>query len=169
MILLIQMIFFLLAYVKRTDKFTDLAYSGMFVAVVIWLFMHSTQTLFHRILLVVVLAWGVRLLVYLMVRIIVIGKDDRFDEMRDRPLALLAFRLMQGTGIWIILFPVIAAMRDTAGGEITWVSWCGLLIRLIGWSIESIADMQKFRAKRRHPQRWVDTGLWRRARHPNYF
>lgn len=45
----------------------------------------------------------------------------------------------------------------------------GMLISVVGLVVESVADLQKNAAKRVNPRRFVDTGLFRIVRCPNYF
>jgi steroid 5-alpha reductase family enzyme len=45
----------------------------------------------------------------------------------------------------------------------------GLLISAAGLTLEATADLQKNRAKKKNPGRFVDTGLFRLVRCPNYF
>ena len=45
----------------------------------------------------------------------------------------------------------------------------GIVISLIGIVLEMVADGQKTAAKKKDPHRWVDTGLYRMVRCPNYF
>ena len=45
----------------------------------------------------------------------------------------------------------------------------GILISIAGLSVETCADLQKSAAKRVDPSRFVDTGLFRIVRCPNYF
>lgn len=45
----------------------------------------------------------------------------------------------------------------------------GLLVSIFGICFESLADFQKNQAKKRNPGRFVDTGLYRIVRCPNYF
>jgi steroid 5-alpha reductase family enzyme len=47
----------------------------------------------------------------------------------------------------------------------------GFLVWAAGLLIETVADAQKFAAKRRPggDARWMATGLWKYSRHPNYF
>ena len=45
----------------------------------------------------------------------------------------------------------------------------GIIISVAGLVIESLADIQKSRAKKVNPGRFVDTGLYRIVRCPNYF
>lgn len=44
----------------------------------------------------------------------------------------------------------------------------GVIIMMLGIIVESIADLQKNRAKKKNPGRFVDTGLFRLVRCPNY-
>ena len=47
----------------------------------------------------------------------------------------------------------------------------GLLIWVFGFAIEVIADLQKnrFNANPDNKGKFIQTGLWSRSRHPNYF
>ena len=51
-----------------------------------------------------------------------------------------------------------------------WVG-VGLLLWIVGFSIEVIADRQKteFRNDAENSEKFITTGLWRYSRHPNYF
>ena len=48
-------------------------------------------------------------------------------------------------------------------------AWAGTVIATLGIIIEAIADAHKSRAKKTNPGRYVDTGLYRMVRCPNYF
>ena len=45
----------------------------------------------------------------------------------------------------------------------------GMIISIIGLIIETTADLQKNKAKKQNPARFVDTGLYKLVRCPNYF
>jgi len=47
--------------------------------------------------------------------------------------------------------------------------WIGAIIAAVGVVIEMVADAQKSAAKKVNPSRYVDTGLYRLVRCPNYF
>lgn len=47
-------------------------------------------------------------------------------------------------------------------------TWIGAAVMLFGVSFESAADIQKNKAKKVNPKRFVDTGLYRIVRCPNY-
>ena len=60
-------------------------------------------------------------------------------------------------------------MNTRAGGEVSdlW-AWGGAALVLCGILLEAGADAQKSAAKKRNPKRFVDTGLYRIVRCPNY-
>ena len=47
-------------------------------------------------------------------------------------------------------------------------AWTGAIVAFIGFATETIADTQKSTAKRNNPQQFVNTGLYRIVRCPNY-
>lgn len=49
-----------------------------------------------------------------------------------------------------------------------WV-WVGLVMSALGVFVEIVADVQKSAAKKKNDRRFVDTGLYRIVRCPNYF
>jgi len=56
---------------------------------------------------------------------------------------------------------------DNAGGSHVW-TYIGAALMLLGFVFEAVADQQKSRAKKQNPKRFVDTGLYRIVRCPNY-
>lgn len=78
-------------------------------------------------------------------------------------------------GIWVsaaLLYacetaPVLFRLENGAGTD-GWVI-AGCIIMICGLIIESMADLQKNAAKKVNPRRFVDTGLYRIVRCPNYF
>lgn len=78
-------------------------------------------------------------------------------------------------GLWIsvaLLYvcetsPVLARLAN--GGHTDVVLIIGILISACGLITESTADLQKNAAKKKNPHRFVDTGLYRIVRCPNYF
>jgi steroid 5-alpha reductase family enzyme len=116
-----------------------------------------------------VVLWGGRLAGYLVHRIVRMGRDTRFDGVRERFWAFARFWLFQGIAVWVIMLPV--TLWFARPGPWSWPMPVGCGVWLAGLLVETVADAQKFRAKSRPggASRWVDTGLWRHARHPNYF
>ncbi|MDO4805433.1 MAG: DUF1295 domain-containing protein [Lachnospiraceae bacterium] len=59
--------------------------------------------------------------------------------------------------------------RLSNGGETGVTTLIGAVIMALGIVLESAADIQKTMAKKKNPKRFVDTGLFRIVRCPNYF
>jgi len=168
--LLVQAIFFAFAATLETDKVTDLSYGSTFVLIAVALLTHSdAEGAAPFVLAGMAIAWGVRLSGYLLYRIVHMGRDARFDGIRERFWSFFRFWLFQGLAVWVILLPV--TLWFSRPGPWTFWMGTGAAIWLMGLVIEAVADQQKF-AFKRTPQgrsRWTDTGLWRYSRHPNYF
>lgn len=64
------------------------------------------------------------------------------------------------------ILPVFYRLNNGSGTN-TW-TWIGLAVMLCGIALESAADLQKNKAKKTNPRRFVDTGLYRLVRCPNY-
>lgn len=66
--------------------------------------------------------------------------------------------------------PVAFRLANAANGVAVndlW-AWIGAAIMLLGILLEAISDAQKNAAKKQNPKRFVDTGLYRIVRCPNY-
>ncbi|MDD3662116.1 MAG: DUF1295 domain-containing protein [Candidatus Dojkabacteria bacterium] len=166
----IQVVFSIAAVLLRTDLFTDLSY-GMTFVIGSWLNLVLTENLtaITVLLTILITIWGIRLAGYLFIRIIVTGRDRRFDGIRENPVKFLIFWLFQGVSVWVILLPAQVVFLSNPSNSIPLISWIGAFVAFLGISIETVADQQKFTFKRKKPERWIDTGLWKFSRHPNYF
>jgi len=168
----IQAALFALAATFRTDKVTDLSYGLTFIALAVFLVRDDVPwgSPATALALMVVL-WGVRLAGYLFFRILRIGRDARFDGVRERFWAFARFWFFQGVAVWIIMVPVTLWFALPAARE-PWSLWmaAGALTWAVGLAIETVADAQKFADRNQTGgRRWTDRGLWRYSRHPNYF
>jgi len=164
----VQAVFFVFAASLKTDKVTDLSYGLTFVALAGLVLVNPDSRAPAQLALAgMVILWGVRLATYLLYRIIRIKRDPRFDGVREHFWTFFRFWFFQGVAVWVIMLPVILWFERpgpwSAGKTI------GLSIWFAGLVIETIADIQKFVLKSRGGSRWMDTGLWRYSRHPNYF
>jgi len=165
--MLINLIMFIPAYFFRTDKLTDISYALTFVTCITYGFISSEKTAIQSILLAMILAWAFRLGSFLLYRIQQFKKDSRFDEMRSKLLSFLGFWLLQGLTVFILLIPT--ALLFNGNDQLVFsLSFVGVLIFALGLAIESIADYQKMKFKKSGASLWIDTGIWRISRHPNY-
>lgn len=168
--LLVQAVFFAFAATLKTDKVTDLSYGLTFVLIVVALVRDSrAEGAAPVVLAVMVIAWGLRLAGYLLYRIVHMGRDARFDGIREKFWSFFKFWLFQGLAVWVIMLPV--TLWFSRPGPLRPWMWAGALVWLAGFVIETVADQQKFAFKQTEQgrSRWTDTGLWRYSRHPNYF
>jgi steroid 5-alpha reductase family enzyme len=127
-----------------------------------------------KVMLLVIVAWAIRLAVHITVRNWGHGEDRRYQEIRERNQPNFALKslwlvfLLQAVLAWIVALPVLAA---TGGGE--WTAWdsIGAAIAIGGFVVESLADAQLARFRRQADNKGLvmDRGLWRWSRHPNYF
>lgn len=167
--LVIQAVFFAFAAALKTDKVTDLSYGLSFVVIAFVLLGWSDAAAGPLVLAGMVVVWGLRLAGYLLFRIIHMGRDARFDGVRENFARFLRFWTFQGIAVWVIMLPVIVWFG--APGAWNPLMWIGVSMWGAGFVIETIADAQKFAAKSQPggAGRWMETGLWRYSRHPNYF
>ena len=78
------------------------------------------------------------------------------------------------TAIWITcaalyvtqVIPVFYRLSNGTGSDL--FTWIGGAVMALGLIFESLADLQKNAAKKINPRRFVDTGLYRIVRCPNY-
>ena len=125
------------------------------------------------VLTALVSVWAIRLGSFLLLRVLIRRRDARFDKMRDSPLRLAAFWILQTVWVWTTSLPLtfvnMYTVTETPIGLIDQFGWC---MWTMGFLLESVADVQRhnFNMKRTERGRpFLDTGLWRYSRHPNYF
>ena len=168
----VQALFFAFAASFRTDKVTDLSYSLSFAVITaILVFAERAFAPVQLLVALLVLAWAIRLGSYLLARILRIGKDERFDDKRGNFREFLKFWILQAFAVWLIMLPVTVLLSLDGVAGIGAVSLAGTLLWAIGFGIEAASDAQKgaFKKEPANAGRWIDSGLWRFSRHPNYF
>ncbi len=169
--LVVNLAFFAVAAIRRTDVVTDLSYSLSFAVLAIVLPSLGAHEPVQLAASLLVLVWAVRLGGYLLVRILRIKVDHRFDDMRDRPLRFARFWLLQAISVAVIMLPVSYLLGRESPPDVGVWALIGVAIWLTGLVIETAADAQKssFKAKEENRERFITSGLWRYSRHPNYF
>ena len=166
----INTLFFIYAFIRKTDVVTDLSYSLSFFLATTYIYVvHAEKNLLQTMLLVIVVLWALRLGSYLFSRIIVTKVDHRFDDKRNSFVRFGAFWLIQATAVWVVLLPVTLAMgaKDLVINMPFLIG--GFVLSLFGLIYETVADHQKTTFKKKNPKKLITTGLWANSRHPNYF
>jgi len=162
-----NLIMFIPGFLFKTDKLTDLSYSLTFIILMIYSAIFSELSPEKIILLSMITIWGLRLGIFLFIRIQKMRYDRRFDGIRESFFKFLRFWLLQGLAVWIILLPAILFMS----GDLDNVLGIGFVVWALGFLIETTADLQKYRfnQNRSNKDKFIDSGIWKYSRHPNYF
>jgi len=168
----IQILFFIFAAIFKTDKVTDLSYGLTFIGLAIFsLFDNGTFFRYQLISSLLITLWGLRLSGYLFIRILKIKNDKRCDGIRENFIKFAQFWFFQAIAVWIISLPNTYIQSLKIDTSINALMIVGVLIFLVGLTIETIADIQKFVFKNdpKNKGKWIQSGVWKYSRHPNYF
>lgn len=168
---LIQWLVFIPAYLLQTEKFFDITGSITYVLVTFVTLYFSGVDSRSVLLSALVIIWAVRLGSFLFGRIHKAGKDGRFDEIKPSFIRFLNVWTIQGLWVTFTASAALVAISSTSRKELDLFAIVGFLVWLIGFAIEVAADTQKsrFSADPANKGKFIQTGLWARSRHPNYF
>ena len=165
----LQWLAFIPAYLRQTEKFYDLTGSLSYISVVLvalWLSGHTDSR--SLLLAAIIILWALRLGSFLFLRIMADGSDSRFDKIKPRPMSFLATWSLQGLWVSVTAGCALAAITsDTV--PLTLVDLFGIVLWVLGFALEVVADRQKRQFRQRHgSDQFITTGLWSHSRHPNY-
>ncbi|PKO12215.1 MAG: hypothetical protein CVU39_25425 [Chloroflexi bacterium HGW-Chloroflexi-10] len=169
---LIQWLVFIPSYLLQTEKYFDLTGSFSYIALTLLAVLLSpVQDGRSFLLLALVVIWAGRLGTFLFRRINKAGKDTRFDEIKPSFIRFLNTWNLQGLWISLTLAAALAAITTNTRKELDVFALVGFLVWVVGFSIEAGADAQKnrFRSDPKNKGKFIQSGLWSRSRHPNYF
>lgn len=129
------------------------------------------------LVLSLVVIWGARLGLHLLLRNHGKPEDYRYAQMRAEHgesfvwRSLVTVFLLQAMLVLVISMPVAAVFQRSAPVAVSWLDAFAAMIVTAGIAIEAAADAQLARFRRQPSQlgKVLDTGLWRYSRHPNYF
>ena len=167
---------FIFAYKNQTDKLTDVTYALTFalLAGYYWFSAEGANDAYKLSLMFMIVIWSIRLGSYLFFRVMIKGKDDRFDGWRDDLKKYLRFWVLQGCSVWVLSIPFIIGLTKPKEAILAIqnnkVVMLGMAIWMIGFFIEALADRQKFRF-RLNPEnegKFMNRGLFSIVRFPNY-
>ena len=146
------------------------------LAVATAIIFRSQMTLPVAILCLVLFVYGIRLALYLLLRE---RRSASYKKILYQPENTARKPLFVMFMIWISCALLYVGQMSPAtfylanmgaGAEVNelW-AWIGAVVATLGVVIEMVADKQKSAAKRVNASRFVDTGLYRIVRCPNYF
>ena len=161
----------------RNNGIVDVAWALAFTPLVLlyaWVSAGTPER--DGLLLVMVLAWSLRLSVYLGRRVWALHpvEDTRYQDLRRAWAANLDVRFFvffQAQAMAAVFFSLPHLLAATNGSPLTATDAVGVGLWLVGLTGESLADWQlaRFKANPTNRGRICDVGLWALSRHPNYF
>lgn len=129
-----------------------------------------------KLLYGLVIIWAVRLALHLARRWLGEAEEDkRYQSMRRRAgnlfwiKSLVTVFALQGTLILLIAQPLIHLPAFLNPPAVPVAFYIFLAIGALGLGIETVADIQLTRFRALGQGGILNTGLWARSRHPNYF
>lgn len=144
-ILLAQWAAFVPSFLARTEHFYDLTGSLTYIgAMVASRALSPARDGRQLVASLFVMAWALRLGLFLFTRVLRVGKDSRFDGVKERPLAFLLFWTVQALWVFLCSLPVLVCNQKQAGEErVAWpgpTDAAGILLYVAGLATE--ASMQ---------------------------
>jgi steroid 5-alpha reductase family enzyme len=168
----INWVAFVPAYLRQTEHYYDLVGSLTYLTTTVLALALSRPSDGRSWLLVILIViWAGRLGTFLFRRVKAVGKDGRFDRIKQSPIRFLLAWSTQA--LWVIFTAAAAhaAIASSQSEPLGWVAAIGILVWIFGFAVEAAADGQKnrFRSDPSNQGRFIDQGLWAWSRHPNYF
>jgi len=176
-IFLFMTVVFCLALIKKDNSIVDTAWGLGFIGVaILTFFLREGWTIRHIFMSGLVLIWGMRLAIHIVIRNRGRGEDFRYAKWRQEWGRWFVLRsyfqifLLQGVFLFVIALPIVF-VNFSDRPDLTLVDFLGVCVWCIGFVFEAVGDYQLRRFKKRPENKGmiIKTGLWKYTRHPNYF
>ena len=174
-IFVIQWIAYIPAFIFKTEKFYDLTGSITYISAIAFALYSTNDSqsldLGSLIIGAAIIIWAVRLGSFLFIRVHKDKKDGRFDSIKTSFSQFFMTWTLQGMWVFICSSAALIAIANPSGVVINSIFVFGLVLFILGFVVEVIADNQKsaFRSIPENKDAFINEGLWARSRHPNYF
>ena len=168
----IQILFFIPSYLLKTERLYDLVGSSTYIVVTTIAYLSvPNKSVTDTILFLFISIWGIRLGTYLFRRILRDNDDVRFEKAKKNFFWFLQYWIGQALWVSITSCAAVIAILKTESNSINNILILGVLIWVLGFTLEVIADLQKskFKKNQNTNKTFISTGLWSKSRHPNYF
>ena len=171
-IFVVQWIGLIHARLFETEHYFDLVGSLTYITVTVFAIQQAADFAIRQQMIAgAVILWAARLGPFLFRRIQKAGEDRRFRKIKlSTPRFLLTWTL-QGTWVFITAGAALAAIMTPNAAAPETLFFVGAGMWVVGMAIEVVADNQKsaFKANPVNADKFITTGIWARAQHPNYF
>jgi len=175
------LVFFLYAWPQHTEYLYDFTGMMTFISVTLYSFFGSGARNGHEqwtnarniILSAMVLIWTLRLGSFLFQRIRGEGgSDGRFDPVRNCFPRFFMMWTLQGVWVYWVTLPMTYANGKAYGdSKLIASDYIGWFLWVFGFAFEALGDYQKteFKEDPKNRGKFINVGLWKYTRHPNYF
>jgi len=171
--LALNWIAFIPSYIKQTEHYYDIVGSLSYLSVIIFLCFEGNVLGNPRAMLIAAMGaiWTIRLGSFLFMRIKKSGADSRFDEIKTNFLRFWVAWTLQALWGFLTLAAALVVLTSNKVVDLGVYAIIGLVIWVVGFGIEVIADRQKtqFKEDISNKGKFISQGLWAYSRHPNYF
>ena len=167
----IQLVGFIISAILKTEKFYDLSGAATYLTAILVSLLVRSDTVHPRQVIVSVLGmiWCLRLGIFLFQRVLKV-EDKRFAELKTDIKKFAVPWILQVLWVFLTALPIYICNANP-GSQIAlqWSDYLGIIIWAIGFIIETVADYQKNVFKNAHPRDFIQSGIWKYSRYPNYF
>lgn len=156
----------------KTEHYYDLTGSITYLSVTAVAVLLSDDLDARAVVVAVLVAvWALRLGSFLFRRVKRDGRDGRFDTIKVDPVRFLMAWTVQALWVLLTMSCALAVITAQERQGFDALAVVGLVVWLVGFTIEVVADRQKSAFKRDpdNAGRFISSGLWSWSRHPNYF
>ena len=168
-ILSLNSVFFIHSYFFKSDIFFDLVGSFSFLSIGIASLLLLPDIDANQILIFFLLVfWSLRLGPFLFLRRIGAGNDERLSEYFKSPISLYFLWCMNSLWVFFTSLSMIIIFSSKTTYDFGLLQWLGLIIWVFGYIIEVISDSQKNKFNKTNKGKFINIGLWKYIRHPNY-
>lgn len=172
-----MILLFIISITKKDNSIADIGWGiGFILVAFLTFFLEPVFEIRHVLVTGLVLIWGLRLAIHILIRNKGKGEDYRYAKWRKEwgkyflIRSFLQVFMLQGLIMLIISYQVILVNSSKKPG-IHILDILGLLVWLFGFLFETVGDFQllKFKRDKKNKGKIMKSGLWRYTRHPNYF
>lgn len=167
---------FVVGHYLKDNSIVDVFWGPGFVVIAAYTLMEAPDWDVRKLVVsFLVLIWGTRLAMHILLRNRKKGEDFRYKHWRETwsHFTLRSFFqifMLQGFLMVIIAAPVWF-INSMPNAPLTLWDNAGLAVFGVGFFFEAVGDMQltMFRKDPANKGKLITTGLWKLTRHPNYF
>ena len=173
----IAVVLWVASRIKHDVGIVDSFWSLMILAagICFLLFSDTTITERHGVVILLLMAWALRLALHITWRNWGQEEDTRYQAIRKNNQPNFEFKslyivfLLQAILAVIIALPLMSIF--SSNNDINTLDYLALALWLTGMFFETVGDQQlaRFKASNRNQEKVLNSGLWRYSRHPNYF